>query len=247
LLSLQTETKKVYLIGHSLGGSMASIAALRMHYLLKQTRTGAEVGGVWLFGCPRVGNEEWAAEYNRRLLHKTLRMANFGDFASRLPMQTQFCPSAARLLSNFQFRHVGRSLVLCPDSTTGLTDWHLYANGSEALNCGNDRPDAPDFTVTTHWLGPYLDAWRRAHAAALGIKLASDPLIASVICEACSLSFPNDRAKQLNVPARAGGPIGCCTSASCSQQSAWDAVVAIKAQVIRSFNPASVCRGYICT
>jgi hypothetical protein len=226
---------------------MASIAALRMHYLLKQTRTGAEVGGVWLFGCPRVGNQEWAAEYNRRLLGRTLRMANFGDFASRLPMQKQICPSAARLLSNCQFRHVGRSLVLCPDAATGLTDWHLYANGSEALNCGTDRPDAPDFTVTTHWLGPYLDAWRRAHAAALGVKLASDPLIASVVCEACSLSFPNDRAKQLNVPARAGGPIGCSTSASCSQQSAWDAVVAIKAKVVRSFNPASVCRNYICT
>lgn len=273
LSALQTDAKKVYVVGHSLGGAMAAIAALRLNYLLKNTDTGAEVGGVWLFGCPRIGNQAWQDEYHRRLLTKTLRMANFGDFASRLPMQTQICPSAARILSNFEFRHVGRSVVLCPESATGLTNWRLSAEGSETLDCAHRDPS--DLTLTTHWLGPYLDAWRRAHATAYpmnirktphltanvtmeatngttlamlqSVNLATDPCITSIMCEECSLSFPNDRNKQLNVPARAGGPIGCCTSASCSMQSAWDAVATIGAQITRTFNPLSVCSGYICT
>jgi pimeloyl-ACP methyl ester carboxylesterase len=249
---VQTETNKLYVVGHSLGGAMAAVAALHLSYLLRSTQTGADVGGVWLFGCPRIGNEAWSIEYNRRLLDRTLRIANYGDFASRLPMKLQLCPSAAKILSNFEFRHVGRSVLLCPDSATGLTDWRLSTNGSEVLDCG-PRPDPHDLTLSTHWLGPTMDAWRRAVAAAAASVLsvdaaAADPHMASVMCSECSLSFPHDRAKQLNVPVRAGGPVGCCTSASCSVQSAWDAAATLTGGLItRSFNPLSVCSGYLCT
>lgn len=232
------------MVGHSLGGAMAAIGALRMNYLWRDSEN--EVGGVWLFGCPRVGNKAWMEEYNSKLLTRTLRMANFADFASRLPMTRQICTSAT-LLGTFEFRHIGRALVLCPDAATGLANWHMFSNGSEVLDCG-PRPDTPDFTVTTHWLGPYLDAWRRAHTSALAeYVLAEDPHVKSVLCDECSLSFPKDRDKQLNVPARAGGPIGCCTSASCSIRSAWNAVASVGDELTRSFNPQSTCTGYICT
>lgn len=241
--SQQSQIKRVYIIGHSLGAAMAAIAALRLNYMFRHTDN--EVGGVWLYGCPRVGNKAWAEEYNRRLLHRTLRFANFGDFASRLPMTSQVCTSA-RLISNFDFGHVGRAIVLCPDAQTGLTNWHLYPNGTEVLDCG-PRPDAPDFTVSTHWLGSYLDAWRRAYTAVYNETLAEDIFVSSVMCSQCSLSFPEDRAKQLNVPARAGGPIGCSTTASCTEKPAWEAAALVGTQLTRSFNPASTCDKFTCT
>lgn len=222
---------------------MATIAALRLDSLWRNN--SSSVAGVWLYGCPRVGNKAWMEEYNSRLLNRTLRVANFADFASRLPMQSQLCTSST-ILGSFEFRHVGRTLVLCPDTHTGLGNWRLYPQGSEWLDC-SARPDVPDFTVSTHWLGPYMDAWRRAHTSVLKSDLSADPYVLSVLCEECSLSFPHDRNKQLNVPARAGGPIGCCTSASCSVQAAWSAVATIGEHLSRSFNPKSVCMSYICT
>lgn len=222
---------------------MGAIAALRLNYLF--SGTDASIGGVWLYGCPRVGNKAWMQEYNRQLGKKTLRMANYGDFATRLPMERQVCTSSTTLVGAYEFRHVGRAVVMCPDNATGLAEWRLFANGTEEHDCGT-TPEI-DLTVSTHWLGPYLDAWRRAHVAKFDSDLSTEPCITSVLCEQCSLSFPEDRAKQLNVPARAGGPIACCTSASCSLQSAWDAAVTIGPQLMRSFNPDSVCKGFICT
>lgn len=243
MLRPQSAVKKLYLVGHSLGASMASIAALRLNYLYGSTEY--EIGGVWLYGCPRVGNRAWMQEYNKRLLTRTVRMANYRDFASRLPMTWQVCTSLW-LIGNFEFRHIGRAVVLCPDAQSGLAHWNLYPNGTEVLDCGS-QDDTPDFSVMTHWLGAYLDAWRRAHTAAVTSALVSSPYITSVMCQQCSLSFPTDRAKQLNVPARAGGPVACCTTASCSQRSAWEAVAGVGSTLSRSYDPASTCDGFICT
>lgn len=94
-----------------------------------------QVGGVWLFGCPRVGNAAWAAAYNERLLERTMRFVQYADFAVRLPMQVQMCPSR-RIGSQFEFAHVGQQVLLCPDAKTGLVRWRLSGNGSELLDCG---------------------------------------------------------------------------------------------------------------
>lgn len=117
--------------------------------------------------------------------------------------------------------------------------------------------DTPDITVTTHWLGSYFDAWRRgatASSAARGgaggapaVNLAVDPYVASVMCAQCSLSYPQDAAKQLNVIARAGGPVACSTSASCSQRQAWQAVAGIGDGESKPFNLGSTCAGYVCS
>jgi pimeloyl-ACP methyl ester carboxylesterase len=64
----QTATKKVYFIGHSLGGAMASIAAVRFQHLVRKS-VAAEVGGVWLFGCPRVGNAVSSVMWASPVMH----------------------------------------------------------------------------------------------------------------------------------------------------------------------------------
>jgi hypothetical protein len=225
---------------------MAAIAALRMHHLFNDTE--ASVGGVWLFGAPRTGNAVWQRAY-APLLERTLRFSNAADFASRLPAQSQFCTSR-RLGHHFEFAHVGQSVLLCPDTASGLVRWRLAPNGSETLDCSRERPDVPDITVTTHWLGSYFDAWRRGYALRSKegpASLATDPHIAAVNCDECSLSYPTDRAKQLNVPARSAGPIACSTPASCSSEAAWQVVAAAGDVVLRKWNASSTCAGYICT
>lgn len=235
--------KQVFFIGHSLGASIASIAALRSNHLWRGSDT--EVGGVWLFGCPRVGNPGWRDEFNEQLMSRTLRVSNYADFAARLPLQTQLCPLST-LTGVFQFAHVGQALLLCPNYRTGLVDWRISPSGTENLDC-HMRPDPPDLTVTTHWLGSYLDAWRRGYASALNSYLNDDPRVLAVMCDECSLNFPLDRAKQLNVVARAGGPMGCSTSASCNKRTAFNAVAQIGDHFLRKFNPASICLTFVCT
>jgi hypothetical protein len=211
----------------------------------------------------------WAEEYNRRLLRKTLRFSNFADCAARLPRESQLCPVLSfRGPSSFEFRHVGQSVVLCPDASTGLTRWRLFRQGAENLDCGgssntsssssssssggDSTPDVPDISVTTHWLGSYFDAWRRGRALALqggrGNATRPHPLVAAVMCDECSLRLPLEPAKQLNVVARAGGPVGCSCSSSCSSSGAWEAATGVGDGLLsREFNPNSTCVGYLCT
>lgn len=67
-----TPSGEVYVIGHSLGAAMASLAALRLNAVLPKGR--ARVAGVWLFGSPRVGNADWAKAYDAALLDRTIRI-----------------------------------------------------------------------------------------------------------------------------------------------------------------------------
>lgn len=236
----------VHFLGHSLGGALAAIAALRFDHLWRSSgiRTAA-VAGVHLFGCPRIGDAGWQEAYNKRLLTRTLRMSNHADFAVRLPMQMQPCPPASPLAppGMHAFRHVGRSALLCPNTSSGLVEWHVDASGtSEELDCGRSSGgDVPDLTVTTHWLGSYMDAWRRATS-----DMADTSGVASVMCDACALQYL-DRDQQLNVPARAGGPVACGTSSSCNRLPAWQAATAVGTMVIKSFSPLSSCVTYVCS
>lgn len=235
--------KRVYFIGHSLGGALAAIGALRSQFRWQTAGSPNQVAGVWLFGCPRVGNAGWQALYNSQLLTRTLRMSNYADFAARLPLPVQVCPT--NLTATFSFYHVGRSLVLCPNPTTGLVDGVLEPRGSERLDCGV-LSDVPDLTIRTHWLGSYFDAWRRHYVQATGLSLANDVRLQSVMCEACSLSFLS-LAKQLNVPARAGGPVTCAVHANCNNRRAWDAAALVGSTYTKSYNPLSLCMTYICS
>lgn len=169
---------------------------------------------------------------------------NYADFAARLPMQSQICPLA---LSNgtFTFNHIGRSVVLCPNRLTGLVDWHLAPAGSEKVDCGL-LPDLPDLTIKTHWLGAYLDAWRRGVAGATGHDLADSVQVQNVICAECN-SVVEGLNQQVNMPARAGGPVTCSATASCKMPRAWEAAASVGSRYTKGYNPLSTCLGYLCT
>jgi triacylglycerol lipase len=69
----------LFLTGHSLGGALAILAAAQLQ------RCGHQVDGVYTFGCPRIGDRQFAMQYNRRLYNCTFRLVNHRDIVTQLP------------------------------------------------------------------------------------------------------------------------------------------------------------------
>jgi triacylglycerol lipase len=67
--------RKVWFCGHSLGAALATLAADRF----------AETRGVCTFGCPLVGDGDFAKAFNDRLKGKTFRYVNHHDIVTRVP------------------------------------------------------------------------------------------------------------------------------------------------------------------
>lgn len=89
-------TDTVYFTGHSLGGGLSLLAAYGA-----KTRIGANIGGVYVFGTPPVGNREWQKAYNgitelREVTHDYMIK---GDWVGFLPLKC------------FGYRPVGRDTV----------------------------------------------------------------------------------------------------------------------------------------
>lgn len=98
LIQTQQAGTKVYLTGHSLGGTLAAITALQLN-----TDRVAEVEAVYTIGMPRPGEPSFATTYNGQddLGMRTYRMVHGEDVV----------PTVAP--SELDFRHVGR-LLHCP-------------------------------------------------------------------------------------------------------------------------------------
>jgi len=70
--------KPVFVVGHSLGGALAVLAAARL------SREGHNVAGVYAFAAPRVGNRTFAKDYEARLGSRTWRFENNEDLIPHL-------------------------------------------------------------------------------------------------------------------------------------------------------------------
>ncbi len=57
----QPELQKVWITGHSLGGALATLAAYRL--VRREVLKPEQIGGVFTFGQPRVGDGQFAREY----------------------------------------------------------------------------------------------------------------------------------------------------------------------------------------
>jgi pimeloyl-ACP methyl ester carboxylesterase len=85
---------KVYVTGHSMGGALAALTALRISTELQHL----DVEAVYTFGMPRPGNQALADRYNQRLGSRTYRLVHGEDLV----------PTVAP--SRLDFRHLGRLL-----------------------------------------------------------------------------------------------------------------------------------------
>jgi len=71
---------KIYLVGHSLGGAMAALAAAHLTYSQNLT-----VSAVWTYGEPRAGNDAFRRFYNQQA-HVSWRVTHWKDPVPHLPL-----------------------------------------------------------------------------------------------------------------------------------------------------------------
>lgn len=95
--SLAAHPRPVYVVGHSLGGALATLCALQ----LRSERPGMEGDAlrVYTFGSPRVGHGDFAELYDEQVPH-TYRVINHRDVVPTAP--------------GLRYRHVGTAKRYSP-------------------------------------------------------------------------------------------------------------------------------------
>lgn len=78
--SIRTKNHKIWVTGHSLGAALATLAAARM-----QITDGISVHGLYTFGHPRTGDEDFANGVDAVLPGKVYRFVNNNDVVPRVP------------------------------------------------------------------------------------------------------------------------------------------------------------------
>jgi predicted lipase len=101
------EGQRVIVTGHSLGGALATIAALDIQYNLGRENQLAFI--VNTFGAPRVGNNALTESYNRRITN-SYRFIYGWDMVTRVPRDWQ------------GFEHVEKAIQL-----GSLLTWHVVS------------------------------------------------------------------------------------------------------------------------
>jgi len=86
--------KKIWCAGHSLGGALAMLA----FYRLAQSK--ADLGGLYTFGQPCLGNKKFARDFNLKLRKISFRLVSEGDLTAWVP---------PRILN---YAHCGRLIYL---------------------------------------------------------------------------------------------------------------------------------------
>ncbi|WP_264329751.1 MULTISPECIES: host RNA manipulator TomO [unclassified Wolbachia] len=133
---LEIKDFKINLTGHSMGGAIATIAALCL-----SVREGAEDLHVATFASPRVFDSAAAEVYEERLGKKTIRVVNQSDFIPSLP------------LGSMGYKHVGEQLRISSSSSLYAHPLDVYRN-----LIANIEPDKfkSDNNVSIYYYPSYL-------------------------------------------------------------------------------------------
>ena len=78
--TIRTHNQKIWITGHSLGAALATLAAARMEIV-----DGVSVQGLYTFGHPRTGDEDFAVGCDAALPGRAYRFVNNNDVVPRLP------------------------------------------------------------------------------------------------------------------------------------------------------------------
>lgn len=170
------------------------------------------------------------------------------DFAVRVPAVMQSCSLGSYSLQaetgRFDYTHVGQGILMCPDLSTGLTQFRVSPMGTDSLDCfGANDVDA---TAATHQLGSYFDAWRRGYVNHAGLSLADDPRVQAVLCEGCTVHTARFRMQQVRNPARPGGPVTCTVDATCSSPKAYTASLSVENITAPQLGNVTTCQAFMC-
>jgi triacylglycerol lipase len=91
LKSFRTQNQPLFITGHSLGAALATIAAARLS-------APHQVQGVYTFGSPRVGNQDFAACFDSVYSGRAFRFVNNNDLVTRVAPR------------EFGYKHVSQSM-----------------------------------------------------------------------------------------------------------------------------------------
>jgi hypothetical protein len=121
----------VVVTGHSKGGALASLAALRL-----QSEAALSPAGVYTFGSARAGDTTFARDYDTKILHDW-RFENADDIVPHLPPTTTLLPFLTQIdarlarLSSHGYHHVGQLEFL--NWNGGITEGSTFALDVERL------------------------------------------------------------------------------------------------------------------
>jgi triacylglycerol lipase len=101
----------LWFTGHSLGAGLATLAVAKM--LIENE--DEPVQGLYTFGSPRVGDEEFAEKYNAKFKNQTFRVVNNNDIVTRVP------------ISAHGYEHIGQFWYITSDGKLehDISFWQL--------------------------------------------------------------------------------------------------------------------------
>ena len=127
----------VFVTGHSKGAAEATLFALELQ------RQKFNVAGVYLFGCPRVGDSIFRNVYNSTLYEETFRVVNENDIVPRVP---------GVLMG---YRHVGQEIFLPVGGGFSLNPSLWVKMLSDAIGLWGAWRHEQDVLVSDHNIAAY--------------------------------------------------------------------------------------------
>ena len=120
---------KFLVLGHSLGGALASLASASLVY---ENITQSDSLTLYTFGMPRVGNQEYARAHDR-LVPNSYRLVHYRDIVAHLPTCGELCSTSDGVGGPF---HHGREVFYPSRKMTKESEFKL-CRGDEDNNCSD--------------------------------------------------------------------------------------------------------------
>jgi KAP-like P-loop domain-containing protein/lipase (class 3)/lamin tail-like protein len=136
-LTQERGTRTLWVTGHSLGGALAMLAVAKI-----RLEKGSSVTGLYTFGQPRVGDEQFCRNFDLDFGKQTFRFVNYKDIVPRIPLRTMNYRDAGT------FRYLNEKRQL--DENFTLDDLLLHKLGSTVEEIVSVN------TIQDHYLDNYL-------------------------------------------------------------------------------------------
>ncbi len=83
IIDTQRGFRSLWVTGHSLGGALAALAVAKI-----RLERAHPVNGLYTFGQPRVGDEQFVNNFNQDFGTNTFRFVNYRDVVPRIPLRS---------------------------------------------------------------------------------------------------------------------------------------------------------------
>lgn len=165
----------IWLSGHSLGGALAALGALRLAYRLKDKGDENVIAALHTFGQPRVGNRACASALDGALPSRYFRSVNNRDIVPRVPLpKTPDVESKIRdknsPLKILDYAHAGR-VIYFTEAGKAMMDPPLWYRGLDTMAVGATQAEITDAlkqAVGDHDMSGYV----RLHRAMIYVPAA---------------------------------------------------------------------------